>query len=410
MIKTRFWVAFVALAVAAPAVQAKLLPRATCVSLCGATISGTCTKTLKSGKTKIKPACKARIIRQCRHNKPVCAPPTTTTTTLPGGGGGGQKTLTLTVPDHGSDLDNGWTGTSHNFPIINGSTLQYQLTCPDGEHCTGTGVTGAGTPNGPTFGAPLPLLAAGVAVCVVNVFHDPTLSGEFDIVTGDAGTTTPNVVHLTSKVYLTSTGSICPKCVPASGPGTIGETGKCQGTSAANPGTTCKINGQVTVAGQGFYPLSSDCDVVGSNGPPTPLDIVLNLTTGQAPTLSGSKPCSGQTADDSCGGTACNAVCTGSACITHDAAGNCIDAKGGISQLCCANNTTVPCFPTSPASAAAGGGSIVRTGHPVVPGDTNGGTFASTFCIAATTTSLINITTGLPGPGALLLPAVATVQ
>jgi hypothetical protein len=54
-------------------------------------------------------------------------------------------------------------------------------------------------------------------------------------------------------------------------------------------------------------------------------------------------------------------------------------------------------------------GSIIRSGKPVVPGDPNGGVFAATFCIAHTDSGLINITSGLPGPGALLLPSVAVV-
>jgi hypothetical protein len=59
----------------------------------------------------------------------------------------------------------------------------------------------------------------------------------------------------------------------------------------------------------------------------------------------------------------------------------------------------MPCFPTSAASKAAGLGSIIRTGKPVVPGDAAGGVFAGTFCIAGTDSTLINVTTGLPGPG-----------
>src|SRR4030095_13307758 len=35
--------------------------------------------------------------------------------------------ITLQTPSTGSDLDNGWTGTSHNFPVIQGSTLKYCL-------------------------------------------------------------------------------------------------------------------------------------------------------------------------------------------------------------------------------------------------------------------------------------------
>src|SRR5262249_16451607 len=39
--------------------------------------------------------------------------------------GGMPSQITFTVPPTGSDLDNGWTGISHNFPIINGSQLRY---------------------------------------------------------------------------------------------------------------------------------------------------------------------------------------------------------------------------------------------------------------------------------------------
>lgn len=82
--------------------------------------------------------------------------------------------------------------------------------------------------------------------------------------------------------------------------------------------------------------------------------------------------------------------------------GQCIDAKGGISQLCCSSNTSTPCFPTK------NNGTITRTGSP----GTDGGTMvnAATFCIAHTDSSVINSTTGRPGPGSLLLLATVTVS
>src|SRR5262249_21678207 len=113
--------------------------------------------------------------------------------------------LTVTVPvadrqhpelGNGSDLDNGWTGTSHNFPVIGGSSLKYCLSGCDSKttfNCTGTGSTAANggdptqTLNGATFGAPLPLLAANVPVCVVNQFQDTTLNATFNLQTGDSG-------------------------------------------------------------------------------------------------------------------------------------------------------------------------------------------------------------------------------
>jgi hypothetical protein len=325
--------------------------------------------------------------------------------------------LTLTVPATGSDLDNGWTGTSHNFPIINGTTLRYCLGGCDGKttfECTGKGATGAGSINGPTFGAPLPLLAAGVPVCIVNRFQtqpDGTpveLDGTFNLQTGEAGTNLPNgnLVPLLSDLYLRTTfPEVCPRCDVPGGGGDLGSVGKCSAT-AKNAGDDCLVDGKVTVTGKGLYLLSSACTPLG-DAAPTSLDIQLPLTTGTAKELVGPTPCPDaagpQTQDDNCSAGSCSAGCTGSACVSTDAAGNCIDAKGGISQLCCSNNTSLPCFPTK------GGGKITRTGKPVVPGDTTGGVFAGTFCITHTDSGLINQVTGLPGPGALLLPATAAV-
>jgi hypothetical protein len=376
----------------------------------------------KHGKV-FKPSRPVRLLMRGKHFKDTLLvrcipnPNPNTTTTLPGPCATGEKELTLTVPledrahpeqGNGSDLDNGWTGTSHNFPVIGGSSLVYCLSGCDGVStfaCQASGATGAGTPNGPTFGAPLPLLAANVPVCVVNQFVDATLTGTYDLQTGEAGSAAnPNLVHLTSQVYLRSTfPEVCPKCQGPNVQG-IGGVGTCSNT-ASNAGAKCTVNGEVTVAGKGLYELSSDCVPINDSGPPTPLDIKLPFTTGEAPPLVGPTPCPDpagpQTQDDSCSGGQCNAGCTGAACNGTDAAGNCIDAKGGISQLCCSNNTATPCFPTR------GGGSVTRTGHP----GTNGATLlnAATFCIARTNSTLINITTGLPGPGALLLPSKVSV-
>ena len=91
--------------------------------------------------------------------------------------------------------------------------------------------------------------------------------------------------------------------------------------------------------------------------------------------------------------------------------GQCVDIKGGISQNCCANNTAQPCFPT------ANNGQIVRTGSAAPPtppfGDptypkTGNVTLVATFCEGTAGSSLVDIVTGLPGPGALVLPVAAT--
>jgi hypothetical protein len=354
-----------------------------------------------------KPRFKSTLLVRCLPNPN----PVTTTTTIPGGAcPPGQKELVLTVPvadrahpelGNGSDLDNGWTGTSHNFPVIGGSTLKYCLSGCDGTttfDCQAGGTTAANggdptqTLNGATFGAPLPLLAANVPVCVVNQFQDSNLTGKFNLQTGESS----SQVNLFSLVYLTTSfpGEVCPKC---SGSG-IRDKGTCS-ASSKNAGGPCTVNGEVTVAGKGLYELSSDCPPKGDS-PPTKLDIRLPFTTGTTSSAPGPKPCPGQTQDDTCGGGTCNSQCTGAACVGMNA-GQCIDAKGGISQLCCSNNTAIPCFPTR-------GGTITRAGTPAAPGGTQ--VAAASFCIPATDSTLINVTTGLPGPGALLLPSQVSVR
>jgi hypothetical protein len=85
--------------------------------------------------------------------------------------------------------------------------------------------TGAGTPTGATFGAPLPLLASNVPVCVVSKWAD-NITGTADEATGDISLN----VHLTSEVYLTDTSSVCPQCKNGSA------------TAAQNSGKACTVD------------------------------------------------------------------------------------------------------------------------------------------------------------------------
>src|SRR5262245_58383205 len=275
--------------------------------------------------------------------------------------------ITLQVPSTGSDLDNGWTGSSHNFPIIQGSTLKYCLSNCDvtGDTlCDGSGTTGDGSLNGPTFGAPLPLLASGVPVCVINRYQEPTITSTFDLASGVGS----GQINLFSDVYLTNnSGEVCPRCNPDTAPSSpedaIGKRGKCSSTARAGAGTACTIEGQVKVtlgAGNQQYFLSSACIPAQSQNTAS-LDIRLPLTTGQAPPLVGPLPCPDsagpQTSDDACGagGTCTEGACTGSACVSGSGT-SCIDPKGGISQACCYNSQQTPCFGPS------GGGSVIWKG------------------------------------------------
>ncbi|MCW5890697.1 MAG: hypothetical protein KIT14_09105 [bacterium] len=306
--------------------------------------------------------------------------------------------LNMLVPPTGSDLDNGYSGESHNFPVVNGSSLNFCLSECDGTSdttCRSCGKVGAGTKNGPTFGAPLPLLSNNVPVCVVNEFRRDRIDGTYDTTTGAA---TANV-NLNSRVFVLQPDSqVCPRC---SGNGTIGSTGTCQ--SGRSQGQPCTVNGLTSVVGSRGdqnYQLSSDC--LPSGQPAGVLVIDLPLTTGES-RKEGSKPCPGQTIDDSCSGS-CTVDCSSTPA-----------PKGGINQTCCSNNPILPCFPTAPDSA----GFIVRTGNPVPvapafpdttsPKTSEGAVLAAVFCEARTTDATVDNLTGLPGPGAILLPVIQTM-
>jgi len=322
--------------------------------------------------------------------------------TCPANPAGGPDEIDFVVASRGTDLDGGWTGVGHNFPWVPNAALKAcAATCAAGGDppCDLEARTGLGSPNGETFGAPLPLLAAYVAVCIVQRWNgNPT--GTIDPLTGD----TTLQVPLTSDVRLTSQGNVCPRCT----------NGQCD--SGANAGRACTVEATMTVAqavGDKLYDLSSEC-------PPdpaalvAPLDIRLPLTSGTA-SLAGPKPC-GAAQDDNCGGSGCGANnCTGDACVSmgtdpSTGAPICIDAKGGLAQNCCNSDTARPCFPT------AGGGQIVRIGKPGPPAPpfpdqtypkTGNAVLAGVFCLPPTGNQAIDATNG-PGAGALILPVTHT--
>ena len=356
-------------------------------------------------------------VRQCAAE---CTTTTTTTTTTTliidctSNPAGGPDILDLTVSDHGTDLDVGWTGVDHNFPLVPNAALRMCLTgCgPDGTPpCDMLGVVGPGEPNGTTFGAPLPLLAANVPICIVNEWNatiPPT--GTVDPLTGDASVQ----INLISKVHLTTATQVCPRC----------NNGRCD--SGPNQGKNCTTDAMLAVTqslgANKLYNLSRDCPP-DPGGLAAPLDIRLPATTGTA-MLTGPTPCTAQPGqpmgipvmDDHCGGTGCSAGnCTGSECVSmttdpSTGAPICMDAKGGLSQNCCNGDTTRSCFPTA-------GSAIVRMGKPFPPSPpfpdqtypkTGNGVLAAVFCVPATGVNAIDTTAGMPGPGALVAPVTAT--
>jgi len=351
-----------------------------------------------SGKPKSD---KNKITFQCNKSG-------TTTTTLPPGNcannpAGGPRQLDFTILGTGTDLDTGFSGVSHNFPVIEGAKLSLCLTECDASTnpvCKASGSTGQNSLNSPTFGPPLPLFAANVPVCVVNRFQDPTVQGTVNVQTGEYQSTvngSPTPIVLLSDIYNTSATQVCPKC---SG-GSIGATGSCD--SGPNQGQRCTVGGQVRVVNGAInelYRLSNDCPPGGQQGSKTgTVTVTLPVTTG---TDSRTGLCPGQSKHDQCNtfGATCTSNCEGQP-----------DPKGGINQWCCTDASKTPCFPTNPNSGEPNH-AIVRTGTPLPPtpawpdptypktGDSV--KTVATFCIGDTGSSTINQVAGLPGPGAVI--------
>jgi hypothetical protein len=335
-----------------------------------------------------------------------------------GGGGptcennpaGGPREMRYTTLDTGTDLDNGVSGASHNFPIIAGSSVRMCLSNCDGQtdfDCDATGSTSQGdasrgdqTLNGPTLGPPLPLYAAGAPVCVINRFRDATLTAKVNVQTGafDASTTP---IELLSDVYSTTPTDLCPQCT--GGGSAIGSTGTCN--LGPNQGRSCTVDGTVPVVvgnqAARLYLLSVDCPPGGEQGSRTgTIPVSLALTTGESRKNGGgaaSAVCPGQQIHDQCssvGGT-CSTPCTG------------VDVKGGINQWCCSDGKT-PCFPTA-ANSGEPSHAIVRTGAAVAPTAQPDGKLtasnvqlASVFCESTSGASTIDTVAGLPGPGAVI--------
>lgn len=359
----------------------------------------------KKDKDKLVLRCKTRgTDPECIGGSP-CAPNTA----------GGFREVVLRVAGQGTDLDNGWTGISHNFPVTPNATIHLCLSGAQCDNsptatCDAAAPTGGGTPNGPAFGAPLPLLAASTPVCVVSLFKGNIAGGTVKPGTGEI--TGP--IGLTSQIFLTSSSEVCPRC----------KGGTC--TSGARQGQSCMVDGTITVAqsvGDKSYPLSRDC----VPQPPFAAALPINfnpLTTGTASgttaQICGSPgpplgSCAVSPKDDDCGSGTCSAPCSGNACVsraddpTNPGTQICIDSKGGLSQVCCSSDASKPCFPTR------NGGLIVRKGRAAAPTvdptnanrATSNEVLVSNFCIPATQACTVDPVTGLPGPGAIVLPVAA---
>ena len=315
--------------------------------------------------------------------------------------------LTLVMAPLGPDLDLGWTGAGHNLPIPGGTTLHVCLEGCDtttNPACGTRIVTGPGTANGAVFGPPVALVAAGVPLCIVREYDGPTFTGgTANLATGALDAT----IGLRAQLFLTDVEHACPQCL----------AGRCDG--GGNDGGACTVDVTVPVPGGGaaWYALSRDC-------PPAPetrvgtASLQVPLTTGTSvlqpgPGGDATTPCVAQEGEpsgvppqpDACDG-ACDAACTGYACATMDG-DDCIDMKGGVSQVCCADDTTRPCFAYPVTRVGDADAPVPPWPSPEYPKRSRL-TAVATFCQAATDATTVNTVLGLPGPVAFVAPATAS--
>jgi len=338
------------------------------------------------------------------------ATPTTATTssaagtpvpTATGGGGGGGAgvcegtKLNVTVTsDAGSDLDTGWTGIAHNSIATQDTSVTTELDCTSDSKCT---VNGANLVNQP-FGSPLPLSSGGVPVCVLNTFRE-AVTGTYDCSTGCSETN----VKILSKVFLVQDiAQPCPICVGDTTPNDGQKNGTCQGGTAA-AGQPCDTGG----TSPQFGSTSNDCLPTGNSVGELNIDIT-PLTTGTI-SQTGTTQCVAASAGSNCfcpsqnRGNACDSgVCTNGTCPEGP-----IDAFCSVQKFrsCLTNDDCETTFP--------GSGTCVQQARPCFTDTisrtgqcgTQSGTLVGFFCIPQTRAPAINTTAGLPGPGALSLPA-----
>ena len=387
--------------------DAALLSRQACLGQCAPSIAAKCL----NRRGKVKPACRARLVRQCRHHKDVCTTTTTTTTSttsttssrptvtttsttttttlcegicetalldftngLAGGACGsmldGSGTELRTLTCGGLNIGGGHS-TVLEGPTPDGSTSRFRLSCAH----VGTGVCAIQpyevkpsrvshdpdcTVTGCNFGTPLPIPNPGNAAlttCVINTWSADA-TGSVDRDTGASNTGAP----LNSDVYIT--GNLdhpCPRCI----------AGMCD----RGIGTTCVSDNSTG--------LTRDCPPGG-------------VSPGHACALQGNGE---RCADESVhvGILQVNLI----PLATVDASAAAADGNF------CPSQKTAGCFADTTCTQ------IIEHGQPagaITAGSAATATLASVFCIPSSGNGLVDIAADLPGPGAVTLPGTFTVR
>lgn len=331
-----------------------------------------------------------------------------------------------------SDLDTGWTGVYGGVPAGDGGALTFAVDCPgdflgtcgvcaltgpvqsttviDNHRCVNdTSVLCSSDADCPGsecsyfFGAPLAVSGGSLPICVINRVAGP-VTGTIAPELGAGDSNFPLELTFVSGLEVDRP---CPTC---SGEG-LDTPGVCDG--GPRDGQACTVHGEGVLGRTSF-----DC-------PPNPganlgaTVAAFNLTTGTR-SLEATETCAGVgPADRACycpDQTQPNACTDGVCTVSADGQGLC--AAGPVDSECeidffrgCTADADCPragdrCIERTreclgPATAEEGAtGPLTRVGTP----STSLPLQVGVFCLNATSSSAVNTTIGVPGPGAIRLP------
>jgi hypothetical protein len=325
--------------------------------------------------------------------------------------GSGASTLEVRFPPPShqapatGDVDVGFTGNAHDLVMLGGAGFRAEL-----RDCDGTACNLYGAVAGASLGAPSPLSAGGVPLCVTLRFVADSI-GSFDSATGDLAVRMPLRIEL---FIGTDVAQPCPACVPfeSADGAQLGESGLC--ASGPNDGAFCLVEGLndpafgIAAATSSACPPAAGARIVG-------FDIDVAATTGST-SFPAARPCAspfsqhlacwcpGQPQPNACEDEVCAATASGGVCPGGPADGRCArepfrgcldDAHcpaGGDECLVAAR----ACFPDPIERRGAADPPRDGVAHPVVAG---------ALCFPATSVGAVNTAAGFPGPGAFVLPA-----
>jgi hypothetical protein len=294
----------------------------------------------------------------------------------------------------GATLDLGWTGIAHGQAWPLEQRLRFGIACRAGSTTCALGGGSAGA----AFGAPMPLSAGGISVCVVSTLRAP-VTGTSDPRSG-CGTIE---LKLASAVFTGATlARPCPRCADDPTPNDGRKEGHCDG--GARRDAPCDGESASAV----FGTTSSDCPPPAASGIGELAIDLSPLTTGHARRAA---------ATDCVRKVGFRARCF---CREQTQPNDCADGTCGPDGRCehgpvdgaCSRAPYRACIPGAAPDECTTDGPCEERRRPCFGEaveahgacDPRRPTYVALFCAPPTRAPAVNTTAGLPGPARIVLP------